>query len=75
VGLGPVFAFELRTASRRWWVYAALSILVGLVLGALVAASTGSLPSTMFGRTSTFTRRPAESTGKNTTRRLSRSRR
>src|SRR4051812_8502022 len=34
-GPGPVFAFELLTASRRWQIYAARSTTVLLLLGAI----------------------------------------
>src|SRR3954447_10448871 len=35
VGLGPVFAFEWRMASRRWQVYAMRSLTALLLLGAM----------------------------------------
>ena len=35
VGLGPVFAFEWRMASRRWQAYAMRSLTVLLLLGAM----------------------------------------
>lgn len=35
VGLGPVFAFEWRMASRRWQPYAIRSVMVLLMLGAM----------------------------------------
>ena len=35
-GPGPVFAFELQTASRRWQTYAARSAFVAAQLAALV---------------------------------------
>ncbi len=38
LGLGPVFAYEWLTTSRRWQVYAARSALVGILLVALLLA-------------------------------------
>src|SRR5689334_3199609 len=35
VGLGPVFVYEWLVASRRWQMYAARALVVGLLLGAL----------------------------------------
>ena len=35
VGLGPVFAFEWRMASRRWQTYALRSMTVLLLLGVM----------------------------------------
>ena len=42
VGLGPVFAFEWRMASRRWPAYAMRSLTVLLLLGAITLIWSGS---------------------------------
>ena len=42
VGLGPVFAFEWRMASRRWQAYAMRSLTVLLLLGAITLIWSGS---------------------------------
>jgi hypothetical protein len=41
LGLGPVFAFEWLTASRRWQGYALRSLFVLMLLAALVAVWVG----------------------------------